>query len=170
MSQTRDGQKWRVKAGKEVIVCCGMFPYLNPPTGNIHSPTTLLNPNSPGVIGTPQLLLLSGLGPTSHLSSLSPPIPTIKDLPQVGLNYFDHISAGPLNIRAKPGYTFDYLSQPLSGLKAMLRWAIRGTGPMAASAAPGAAFIRSDDERYASPTLVTIRLFRWCLTRSGEGS
>ncbi|EIM79458.1 GMC oxidoreductase [Stereum hirsutum FP-91666 SS1] len=122
VSQTRNGQKWRVKAGKEVIVCCG-------------------------VIATPQLLLLSGLGPSSHLSSLSPPIATIKDLPQVGLNYYDHISAGPLNIRAKPGYTFDYLNQPFSGLKAMVRWAISGTGPMAASAAPGAAFLRSDDER-----------------------
>lgn len=33
----------------------------------------------------------------------------------------------------------------------MVRWAISGTGPMAASAAPGAAFLRSDDERYVSP-------------------
>jgi choline dehydrogenase len=99
------------------------------------------------VIATPQLLLLSGLGPSSHLSSLSPSIPVLKDFPQVGLNYFDHISAGPLNVRAKPGYTFDYLNGQLSGLKAMAQWAIWGTGPMAASAAPGAAFIRSDDER-----------------------
>ncbi|EIM79461.1 GMC oxidoreductase [Stereum hirsutum FP-91666 SS1] len=136
VSQSRDGRKWRVKAAKEVIVCCG-------------------------TIATPQLLLLSGLGPSSHLNSLSPPIRIIKDLPQVGLNYFDHISAGPLNIRAKPGYTFDYLNGPLSGLNAMVKWLIWGTGPMASLASPGAAFVRSDDERIPfdgrSSTAVDIR-------------
>ncbi|KAI0077532.1 aryl-alcohol-oxidase from pleurotus Eryingii [Panus rudis PR-1116 ss-1] len=43
---------------------------------------------SAGVIGTPQLLLLSGIGPTQTLQNLS--IPTILDLPDVGHFLADH--------------------------------------------------------------------------------
>ncbi|WEW59045.1 hypothetical protein PRK78_004513 [Emydomyces testavorans] len=41
-----------------------------------------------GAIDTPRLLLLSGLGPRTQLSSLS--IPVVKDLPGVGENLIDH--------------------------------------------------------------------------------
>ena len=52
-------------ATKEVLICCGS-------------------------IRTPQLLMLSGIGPMSHLSTYS--IPTIVDLP-VGKNLHDHLAA-----------------------------------------------------------------------------
>jgi choline dehydrogenase-like flavoprotein len=52
-------------ASKEVLVCCGS-------------------------IRTPQLLMLSGVGPAEHLAAFS--IPLIEDLP-VGHNLHDHISA-----------------------------------------------------------------------------
>jgi len=41
-----------------------------------------------GAVDTPRLMLLSGLGPSSQLSSLS--IPVVKDLPGVGENLLDH--------------------------------------------------------------------------------
>ena len=41
-----------------------------------------------GSFQTPQLLLLSGIGPASHLSSLG--IPVIQNLPAVGVNMQDH--------------------------------------------------------------------------------
>jgi choline dehydrogenase-like flavoprotein len=41
-----------------------------------------------GAVDTPRLMLLSGLGPASQLSSLS--IPVVKDLPGVGENLLDH--------------------------------------------------------------------------------
>jgi choline dehydrogenase len=41
-----------------------------------------------GVIGSPQLLMLSGIGPAEHLESLG--IPVLLDLPGVGSNLQDH--------------------------------------------------------------------------------
>ncbi|WP_432164244.1 GMC family oxidoreductase [Streptomyces tendae] len=47
---------------------------------------------SAGAIGSPQVLMRSGIGPASHLSALS--ITPIVDLPGVGGNLSDHASAG----------------------------------------------------------------------------
>lgn len=44
---------------------------------------------SAGAINTPQILLLSGLGPTTNLTALG--IPTVVDLPFVGSNLQDHV-------------------------------------------------------------------------------
>ncbi|SMQ48468.1 unnamed protein product [Zymoseptoria tritici ST99CH_3D1] len=41
-----------------------------------------------GAVDTPRLMMLSGLGPKSHLESLS--IPVVKDIPGVGENLLDH--------------------------------------------------------------------------------
>lgn len=46
---------------------------------------------SSGVIGTPQLLQLSGIGDSAQLGSLG--IPVVKDLPGVGMHLTDHLSA-----------------------------------------------------------------------------
>ncbi|KAJ0592004.1 putative (R)-mandelonitrile lyase [Helianthus annuus] len=47
---------------------------------------------SAGAIGSPQLLLLSGLGPTSYLSSLN--IPVVRDHPFIGQFMADHQRTG----------------------------------------------------------------------------
>lgn len=62
VSQSAKSPKYRVGARKEIIVSCG-------------------------VVATPQLLLLSGLGPKEDLAPLD--IKVVKDLPQVGRNYRD---------------------------------------------------------------------------------
>ena len=46
---------------------------------------------SSGAIGSPHLLLLSGVGPAEHLNSLG--VPVVHDLPGVGQNLRDHPSA-----------------------------------------------------------------------------
>lgn len=47
---------------------------------------------SAGAIGSPQLLMLSGVGPADQLSSLG--IPVVADLPGVGENLHDHLLVG----------------------------------------------------------------------------
>ena len=51
---------------------------------------------SGGAINSPQLLMLSGVGPKDHLSSLG--IPCIANLP-VGLNLQDHIYPGGIHFK-----------------------------------------------------------------------
>ncbi|TFK35709.1 GMC oxidoreductase [Crucibulum laeve] len=98
-----------------------------------------------GAIGTPHLLLLSGVGPATELREKG--VEVVKDLPAVGKNLSDHISCGGVIFRAKSGsgYTFDYLNSPLSSATAMVKWLFNGKGPLGTLAAPGAAFVRSND-------------------------
>lgn len=53
-----------------------------------------------GALHTPQILQLSGIGETKHLSNLR--IETVVDLPGVGANYQDH----PLLVTAQSGKWF----------------------------------------------------------------
>jgi len=59
---------------------------------------------SGGAIASPQLLMLSGVGPADHLRSLG--IPVVHDLPGVGQNLRDHPIV-PVTWRTKPGYILD---------------------------------------------------------------
>ncbi|HEY1601012.1 MAG TPA: choline dehydrogenase [Pirellulales bacterium] len=61
---SRGGKLERVRAAREVLLCGG-------------------------AINSPQLLLLSGIGPAGHLASLG--IPVMVDLPGVGQNLQDHL-------------------------------------------------------------------------------
>ncbi|KAJ3538326.1 hypothetical protein NM688_g6537 [Phlebia brevispora] len=98
---------------------------------------------SAGAVCSPQILLVSGVGPAKELEILG--IPVVKDLSEVGKNLSDHISCGPLNFPTKPGVTWDYLNGPLSGAMALFRWLVFGKGPMATLGTPAGAFVRSDD-------------------------
>ncbi|KAI0632955.1 GMC oxidoreductase [Trametes polyzona] len=122
ISSKRDGPRFAVGANREVIVCAG-------------------------VIGSPQILQLSGIGPSAHLTELG--IPVIRDLPAVGANLKDHLSAGAVNFRARPDSgTWDHLAQnPLYAAAALIRWLTFGTGPMSSLSFQLGMFIRSDDER-----------------------
>ena len=62
---------------------------------------------SAGAIGSPQLLMLSGVGPADHLRSLG--IPVIKDVPGVGQNLRDHPAAS-VTWRTKEGFSLDRMA------------------------------------------------------------
>jgi choline dehydrogenase len=53
-----------------------------------------------GTVGTPQLLMLSGIGPADHLEDLG--IEVVADLPGVGANLFDHPMCGLVYRSAQP--------------------------------------------------------------------
>jgi choline dehydrogenase len=53
-----------------------------------------------GTVGTPQLLMLSGIGPRAHLRGLG--IDVVTDLPGVGRNLHDHPMSGVVYSSARP--------------------------------------------------------------------
>ena len=76
---------------------------------------------SAGAIGSPQILMLSGVGPADHLRSVG--IPVIHDLPGVGQNLRDHPMVY-VTWRAKKGHRFDdYAPRNNMGL----RWTAEGS-------------------------------------------
>ncbi|XP_077965768.1 L-sorbose 1-dehydrogenase-like isoform X2 [Styela clava] len=81
---------------------------------------------SAGVFGTPQILMLSGIGPAKHL--LEHGISVVKDLPGVGSNYQDHMFA-PVYFHAKNLSFGD-----TAGIKEILYnfpgWLWKGSGPL----------------------------------------
>jgi choline dehydrogenase-like flavoprotein len=100
-----------VPAGREVILCAG-------------------------AIGSPQLLMLSGVGPADHLRELG--IELRQDLPGVGGNLQDH-----------PFVTLCFESRDENDLadaekpKALLQFLIRRRGPLTSNVGEAMAFIRT---------------------------
>ncbi|PZC83550.1 hypothetical protein B5X24_HaOG207533 [Helicoverpa armigera] len=100
----RDGEKQVVYATREVIL-------------------------SAGSIGSPQLLMLSGVGPANHLQEVG--VDVIHDSPGVGRNLQDHIAVGGIVFR---------IDQPISlvmnrlvNINSALRYAITEDGPLTSS-------------------------------------
>ncbi|MGH1563725.1 GMC family oxidoreductase [Mumia sp. DW29H23] len=91
-----------------------------------------------GAVNSPQLLMLSGIGPASHLREHG--IDVVADLPGVGSNLHDH-PALPL-IWTTRGTTD--LAQA-SNLVNLLRWKATGTGPLASNIGEAGAFFASRD-------------------------
>uniref|UniRef100_A0A0C9RKA1 Gld_25 protein n=1 Tax=Fopius arisanus TaxID=64838 RepID=A0A0C9RKA1_9HYME len=68
---------------------------------------------SAGAIGSPQILMLSGIGPTGHLQEMG--VKPIVDLP-VGDNLMDHIGCGALMFQVDQpvGMRFEDLANPMN--------------------------------------------------------
>jgi choline dehydrogenase len=88
-----------------------------------------------GAIGSPQLLMLSGIGPAEHLRENG--VAVALDLPGVGANLQDHpyvagvweTTGGSLYDAEKPRY--------------LLEWLLRRSGPLTSTVAEAFAFVRS---------------------------
>ena len=65
---------------------------------------------SSGAIASPQLLMLSGVGPADHLSSVG--IQVVQDLPGVGQNLRDHPVVAP-QLEVKEGFPMDPSAPPM---------------------------------------------------------
>ncbi|XP_034185983.1 glucose dehydrogenase [FAD, quinone] [Osmia lignaria lignaria] len=93
---------------------------------------------SAGAINSPQLLMLSGVGPSEHLEEFN--IPVISDL-RVGDNLQDHVGLG--------GFTF-IVNEPISLKKdrfqtmpVMMEYVLNERGPMTSPGVEGLAFVNT---------------------------
>ena len=110
----RNGETMRVRAKKEVIV-------------------------SGGTINTPQLLMLSGIGPREHLSEHR--IPVIQDL-KVGHNLQDHVGVGGLMFLVNE--EISSIESKITNISYILEYAMSGDSPLSTIATvEGTCFINT---------------------------
>ena len=93
-----------------------------------------------GAINSPQLLLLSGIGPADELTVSG--VPIAHDLPGVGKNLQDHINVNIIQ-SAKRKVTLDGKSTGLASLAVALEFALFKTGPGTSNIAEAGAFYSS---------------------------
>ncbi|KAK6636425.1 hypothetical protein RUM43_010086 [Polyplax serrata] len=98
---------------------------------------------SAGAINSPQILMLSGIGPRKHLERLN--IPVFRDL-KVGYNLQDHVGLGGLTFLVNAPVTFkkDRFQNP----SVALEYILRERGPMTTLGVEGLAFVNT---KYAPP-------------------
>jgi choline dehydrogenase len=119
----RNGRRYEARAAREIILCGG-------------------------AVNSPQLLMLSGIGPQEHLAALG--IPLVQHLPGVGQSLQDHYSA-PLKLKCRVPITLnDVMQSNAKKLKVGLEYYLLRKGPLAMCTSPAALFARTRPE-LASP-------------------
>lgn len=118
---------------------------------------------SAGVIGTPKLLMLSGIGPADHLRALG--IDTVINQPAVGQNLADH-PEGMVGIDVNVSTYNTEINSPKIALHS-LNWLLRGRGPATSPYPHAVAFLKS------SPSLespdIQVQLGPYAFSFSEEG-
>lgn len=134
----REGARETVRADREVVLSAGTF-------------------------NTPQLLLLSGIGPADDLRALD--IPVVHDLPGVGRNLQDHASIA-LIYDASGHFTFDRALRADRFALSLLQWQLTGTGAPAGLPVGAQGFIRTregldrpDDQILISPVAMDAKIW-----------
>lgn len=113
-----------VKAAREVILCGGAY-------------------------NSPQLLMLSGIGPAAHLRDKG--IEVVHDLPGVGRNLGEHPRV-PLEFAANGPLTFVNQLRFDRAARAVMQWQLLGTGPFARQLNSANPMLRTD-QRLAQPDI-----------------
>ncbi|HWB50230.1 MAG TPA: choline dehydrogenase [Stellaceae bacterium] len=110
-----------------------------------------------GAINSPQLLMLSGIGPAAHLAQHG--IAVMHDLPGVGQNLQDHYSA-PVKLKAAlPVTVNDVMLSNLRKLKVGLQYYTMRTGPLAMISSPAALFAKTRPELVTPDVKISISPF-----------
>lgn len=97
---------------------------------------------SAGAIGSPQIMMLSGLGPAKHLSAKG--IPVVEDIPGVGQNLHDHLMV-PIRYHATKdtGHT----STALHFITGMMKDFLLNEGWFGKTFLEGGAFVKSSPDK-----------------------
>jgi choline dehydrogenase len=105
-----------------------------------------------GAVGSPQLLMLSGIGPADHLRSHD--IAVMADLPGVGANLSDHPMVAAMWHTPKSRGLWEQ-----AGARNLARWQLMHSGPLTTNVAEAGGFSRSEEglpapdiQWYALPT------------------
>jgi len=112
--QKKSPERQQVRAAREVILCAG-------------------------AIGSPHLMLLSGIGPRNELEALG--IPVAVDLEGVGRNLQDH-----LNIGQSFHSTQEISLSDAESIPNLLKYVFKKTGPLTSNVAEAGAFLKSRAE------------------------
>ena len=96
---------------------------------------------SAGTVQTPQILMLSGIGPAEHLREMG--IAVVKDTPGVGANYHDHV-ASPMHMETDnpTSYGLSWKVLPRDILH-LIQYLVTHTGPLAGNVFESVAFLRT---------------------------
>ena len=92
---------------------------------------------SAGTIGSPRLLLGSGIGPSGELREVG--VELTHDLPGVGKTLRDHLANGVVAATV-PGVRTLTSAESVPNV---IRWLVAGRGPLTSNVAEGAAFVRT---------------------------
>ncbi len=114
---THQGERRVIEADKEIILCGG-------------------------AINSPQLLMLSGIGPADHLRAHG--VECALDLPGVGKNLQDHATV-VTKWACKLPVTIHRATQPLEQLKAGIQWMFTRSGVAASNVWEAGGLIRGND-------------------------
>lgn len=118
---TRNGNSEVVRAEREVIVASG-------------------------AIGSPKLLMLSGIGPADELKQAG--VAPVHDLPGVGRNLQDHVDIYQIAELNGP-HSYDKHTRWHKKLAAGLQWKLFGSGPVTSNLAEGGLFWWADKDEQA---------------------
>jgi len=94
-----------------------------------------------GAVGSPKLLLLSGIGPAPHLTDVG--VPVVHDLPGVGENFHDHFSTDVTWVLNGP-HSYDKYKKAHWKIWAGMQYAMFRSGPVASNIVEAGAFWWSD--------------------------
>ena len=119
---------------------------------------------SAGAIGSPQILMLSGVGEAEHLAEQG--ISPVADLPGVGRNLQDHLQARLVYKCTEPTLN-DEVRSLVGRARIFFEYALFRTGPMTMAASLATGFMRTD-ARLETPD-IQFHVQPWSADSPGEG-
>jgi len=121
---------------------------------------------SAGAIGSPQILMLSGIGPAQHLTDMG--VPVAQDMPGVGGNLQDHLQLRTIYRTHRPITLNDQARNPIQKVLMGLEFLLRRSGPLTMGASQVAIFAKTRPE-LETPD-IQYHVQPWSADSPGEGT